>query len=110
MLKQDAPVTSDGGSDLNQGTKEGIPLGVKGCQRQGRAGGHKSRRVQVPSGKDNDYKDEEMEWKDLNADLPVRVFSYLPQLELFEVMSVCKGWEEAETEASVLWKEVEVGK
>lgn len=50
------------------------------------------------------------EWKDVNADLLVQVFSYLPQIELFEVISVSKAWKMAVMEASVLWKEVTVCK
>lgn len=50
------------------------------------------------------------ELQHLNSDLLVQVLLYLPQTELFEVMSVCKPWEDAVLEACVLWREVHVCK
>lgn len=47
-------------------------------------------------------------WMDLDVDLLVEVFSYLPFKDLFEVMLVNKLWEKTVTETDNLWEQVEV--
>lgn len=46
--------------------------------------------------------------RNLNADVLAEVFSYLPQRELFEVMSVSRQWEEAVMGGPNLWRKVDV--
>lgn len=45
---------------------------------------------------------------DLNSDSLIQVFSNLLQTGLFEVMSVCKAWERAVMEDTLLWRKVKV--
>lgn len=48
------------------------------------------------------------ELKYLGADMLVKVLSYLPLQEIFEVLLVSKDWNSAVMEGSVLWRKVDV--
>ena len=48
------------------------------------------------------------ELRNLGADMLVEVFSFLPQTELFEVLTVSKEWMKAVTEGGELWRKVRV--
>ena len=51
---------------------------------------------------------DERELRDLHADLLARVFSFLPQNNLFDIMLVNRRWEKAVREGDVLWNKIKV--
>ena len=56
----------------------------------------------------NGLKREGKELRNLGADMLGEVFSYLPQKQLFEVLSVSKDWGKAVMEGTGLWSKVDV--
>lgn len=48
------------------------------------------------------------ELQNLDADVLVEVFSYLPQKELFEILYISKDWNSVVMGGSVLWRKVDV--
>lgn len=67
-----------------------------------------SQRTGSPPTKGSGYEAEGKELRNLGADMLAEVFSYLPHVELFEVMSVSRHWEHATMEGRTLWHEVDV--
>ena len=93
-LKQDVPATDDG-----VGASKEVSVQV---QHEG-VGVARSHEEQVLHREGS-----QRGFQHLHSHLLVEVFSYLPQTELFEVMTVCRPWEQTVMAASILWKEVEV--
>ena len=89
----DMPATVDGVGTSRQGSMQIEHEGVE-VLSEGGSGGESTERG----------------LEHLDSDMLTVVFSYLPQIELFEDMCVCRAWGKIVMEASVLWKEVKVCK
>ena len=103
----------EGNGNQEEGLREFWNEGIEGgmgrtggvlSASDGLAGGGPQEATVVPK--------EASDWEgwgmDVDADLLVEIFSYLPQKDLFEVMLVSRHWGKAVREADILWKKVEV--
>ena len=61
-----------------------------------------SQGTDIPSTKERELEVEGRELMNLDADILAEVFSYLPRVELFEVMSVSRHWKQATMEGRKL--------
>ena len=85
-----------------QKVKGGMPAIEEG------GGGSETQSVEAEDEGELGAKGDHRDMTNLNSDLLEQVISLLPQIELFEVMAVCRNWERTVMETSVLWQKVKV--